>query len=349
MKISFVSSQAISQAMRYQMLRMQVDLVKAQEEAVTGAHADKGLALGARSGYSVSLARESDRMQGLIDSNALATARLSATQIGLQQMTEAAEKMLGSLATALSGSANPRIAGEEAGSAVRLMTSVLNENLNGEHLFAGINTDVRPIQDFFEPGSPNRVAFDDAFATRFGFAIGDPAAAGISAADMIDFLDNEVADQFLGAGWEANWSSATDQQITSRITLTESTTTSVSANIDGVRKLAFAAAAVAGLIDSPLNDSARKALIEHATSLVGQSITDLANQQAYTGIAEQRVANASERLGMQIGLFTRTVGDMEGIDPYEASTRVSSLLAQIEISYSLTARMQNLSLVRFLS
>jgi flagellar hook-associated protein 3 FlgL len=46
MKASFVSSHAISEAMRYQMMRMQADLVKAEKEVVTGRVADPGLTAG---------------------------------------------------------------------------------------------------------------------------------------------------------------------------------------------------------------------------------------------------------------------------------------------------------------
>jgi flagellar hook-associated protein 3 FlgL len=43
------------------------------------------------------------------------------------------------------------------------------------------------------------------------------------------------------------------------------------------------------------------------------------------------------------------LNNLEGVDPYEASTRVSGLMAQIELSYSLTARLQQMSLLKFLS
>ncbi len=61
MKASYVSSQAITQALRYSMSRMQSELVVAQKEVATGRVADPGLTLGARTGQSVSLARENLR------------------------------------------------------------------------------------------------------------------------------------------------------------------------------------------------------------------------------------------------------------------------------------------------
>ncbi|WP_421926618.1 flagellar hook-associated family protein [Neoaquamicrobium sediminum] len=347
MKVSFVSSQAITQAMRYQLLRMQSDLIVAQKEANTWRVADVGLALGARTGVSVSLNRDIERLNGLKDSNQLAASRLESTQLGLQQLTEAANDLLAAYTTGISGASDPAIIKQQADQVLGLMSSVLNSNLNGEHLFAGINTDVQPLNDFLDPASPNRAAFDTAFSTYFGFPPNDPAAAGITDAQMNDFLDNQAAPQFFGAGWD-DWSNATDQQITSRITLTETAQTSVSANIAGFRKLAMAAAIVSATFDGSMSEAARTAALDRGIALLGEVVNDLANQQGATGITQQRIERANDRMSMQVDLFTESLTEMEGVDPAEASTRVNSLLAQIEISYSLTARLQQLSLLRYL-
>ena len=65
---------------------------------------------------------------------------------------------------------------------------------------------------------------------------------------MDDFITNDVTPQFLGTGWQTNMSNATDQQIVSRIALNETTETSTSANSDGIKKLAMAAAMVTSLM-----------------------------------------------------------------------------------------------------
>ncbi|MEP4114571.1 MAG: flagellin, partial [Nitratireductor sp.] len=71
--------------------------------------------------------------------------------------------------------------------------------------------------------------------------------------------------------------------------------------------------------------------------------------QAATGFTEQRIENASERLSMQVDIFNGFLNDMQGVDPFEAATRVNALITQIETSYALTARIQQLSLTRLLS
>ncbi|MEO4001572.1 flagellar hook-associated family protein [Mesorhizobium sp. CAU 1732] len=349
MKVSFVSSQAISQALRYQTNRLQNDLVIAKKELTTMTVADKGLALGARTGISVSMHREIDRLEGLKDSNQLAASRLSQTQLILQQLNKEASELTATLTTAISGASDPSIAKKAAEGVLSMMSSVLNTNVGGVYLFAGINTDVKPMNDFLDPASSNRQAFEDAFQTHFGFTPNAPQAADIAAADMTDFLQTMVEPQFLGTGWNDVWSSATDQQIVSRITLTETAQTSVSANIPGFRKLAMAASTVAALISSDMSSAASRVVLERAIDLLGEVVNDLANQESATGITETRIDKANDRMSMQIDLFSRSLIDLEGVDEFAASTKVTGLIAQIELSYSLTGRIQQMSLLKYIS
>lgn len=348
MKSSYVSSSAISQALRFSMMKMQTELVSAQKESSTLRVADVGLALGSRTGHSVSLARDVSRLNGILDSNSLVTSRLSATQDILGQLNERAETLRSTLAATVSGSTNWGVVQADGAAMLDLLTSTLNTSINGQYLFAGINTDVRPIADFRDPASPGKLYFDAAFSAHFGFAQTDAAASTITSVQMEDFLTNVVEPQFMGAAWEANWSSATNEPIVSRIALNETASTSVSANISGIRKLAMVATITSDLMNGTLNTGASAALAERALGLVVEAIAEITAQQTLTGVAEQRVNNASERIDIQINLFEKTISDMEGVDPYEAATRVSALVSQIETSYALTSRIQQLSLLKFM-
>ncbi|MEO3384876.1 flagellar hook-associated family protein [Mesorhizobium sp. CAU 1741] len=348
MKVSFVSTQAITQAMRYQMARMQTDLVSANKEAVTFRVADRGLALGARTGMSVSFHRDIDRLKGLTDSNELAASRLASTQVILNQMKDDADSLLSAFTTALSSASDPNIAKDQAEVFIASMTSSLNAHLNGEHLFAGINTDVKPLDDFLDPASTSATEFNELFEGHFGFYPDDTDVSDITAAEMEDFLDNVVEPYFMGTGWTDHWSSATDQQIVSRITLTETAETSVSANIDPFRKLAMAAATISVLVGRDLQSTTKSALLEKAISDLGAGISGIANQTGYTGITEQRIDRANERMSMQVDIISKSLIDIEGVDESEAAVKVNGLIAQIELSYTLTSRMQQMSLLKFL-
>lgn len=349
MKTVSVSSAGISNAMRYSQMRMQVDLVKAQKEMDTGKVADTGLALGARTSQSVTFARDLDRLNGIVDSNSLVASRLSSTQDSLGQIADAAQTLLSSLTSAASGDAQDNVLQTTGKATLQALTSILNTSVNGEYLFAGTNTDIKPIDDFTAAGSPAKAAFDAAFLAHFGFTKNDPAAAGISAADMDDFIANDVEPQFLGAGWQANWSNATDQPIVSRIALNETTEASVSANNDGVRKLAMAASMISDLLSGNVGDVARKSLTDRALSLVGEAIAGIGQVRAQAGIVEKRVSDASDRMKTQVDLFERHIIDLEGVDPYEAANRVNDLMSHIQTSFALTARIQQLSLLNFLT
>ncbi|PSM18875.1 MULTISPECIES: flagellar hook-associated family protein [Nitratireductor] len=350
MKVSYVSSQAISQALRHSLLRMQSELVSGQKEAQSGKVADVGLALGIRTGQAVSLARDVGRLESIVSSNTLVSSRLAATQDSLSRISEAGSTFLSALTAAVSGDSNPattRQAGVVMGEA---LTGIVNSSFNGEHLFAGVNTDVLPLADYrADPPSAAKTAFDAAFLAHFGFAQDDPAATALDGPAIKAFLDGPAAAEFLGAGWEANWSSATDQGISTRIALNETVETSVSANIDGIRKLAMAATIVDDLYSSALNEGALVAVAETATYLVTEAMGDIAQVQAATGFTEQRIKSASEHLSMQVDIFNGFLNDMQGVDPFEAATRVNALISQIETSYALTARIQQLSLTRLLS
>lgn len=348
MKASFVSSNAISEAMRYQMMRMQADLVRSEKEVVTGRVADPGLVLGARAGQSISLSRDVDRLGTLIDSNSLVSSRLASTQASLVQLTDIAKDLLPALTTAASGPIDPAIPQNQAKSALSTITSILNTTQNGEYLFAGINTDSKPLNDFDAPVSPARTAFDTAFNLFFTFPITDPAAGDITSEQLNLFMDQLEADEFFGAGWAANWSSAADQQISARITMSETTKASVSANDEGIKKLVMAAAFASYFLEGALDDNVKQDVMQRAVGILGEAVANLGSTQAEVGIIQQRVANASERVSMQIDLFKLNINDLEGVDPYEASSRITSLLTQIEVSYALTSRIQQLSLVRFL-
>jgi flagellar hook-associated protein 3 FlgL len=351
MKSTFVSTASLSDAMRYSILRSQAELTKAQKEVSTGRVADLGLALGASTGLSVSFERDLGRLQGMVDTNALASARLSSTQNLLGDVTKTAQSFLATLTNSLTDDASARLTYTDARGTLQALTTTLNTSYNGEYLFAGTNSDVQPINDYTAAGSPNKAAFDAGFLSYFGFAQSDPAAANITAAQMDGFLTTVVEPMFLGAGWQGTWSNATDQGINSRIAFNETVETSVSANEAGMRKVAMAAATVYDLFDpsSQVGQVARKTLLNRAVSLLGEGISDVANLSARTGIIENRVKNASDRINMQTNLLQKSITDLEGVDPYEASTRVTTLLQQIESSYALTARMQQLSLVKFLT
>ena len=165
---------------------------------------------------------------------------------------------------------------------------------------------------------------------------------------MEDFITNDLEPAFMGADWNTNWSSASDTNISSRILGNEVVESSVNANSDGMRKFALAAVIGIELLGSPVTSEVRNVVNTKAIEYAGQAVTGIDNQRSNLGVSENRVAKANDALESQMDIITLYLDEMEGVDAYEASTRMQTLLDQVETSYALTARIQQMSLVNYL-
>lgn len=348
MKTQSVSSYMLANSTRNILAKAQAELVKAQQEATTGFVLDKGLSLGSRTGQSISLRKEHDRLTVLTETNSVAAERMTTSQNALTNLVKDNQAFLSTLTAMSSGTVLNPVAVDKAKSLMQTATDLLNTSFNGEFVFAGVNTDVKPLGDYDAAGNPARAAVLQSFQDYFGFPTTDAQAANITAADMQDYLDTSFAAEFDAGSWSANWSSASDTLVKSRIAPTEVAETSVSANDAGFRQMAMSYTMIAELGNIGLNAAAFQTVVGKATEVTTQATTSVANSQSFLGNSQARTKNATDRLGVQIKVLNSSVLDLEAVDPYEASTRVNALTTQIEASYTLTVKLQSLSLLNYL-
>jgi flagellar hook-associated protein 3 FlgL len=341
MKTSSVSTLAIINATRETRVTLQSKLVEAQKESSSGRFADVGLTLGYLTQRTVSFRQDLDRAQTFKDTNIVASSRLELTQTTLDGMADAAQGFLTTLMAARAAPSSAGVAVTDAKNKLASFTAAMNTTVNGTHIFAGVNTDVKPITEYFgTPPSPAQTATSAAFSLAFPGAVED-----ITGAQMEAFLNGGFADLFNDANWATNWSDASDQNITSRISTNERIETSTNANAGPFRAIAQAYTMIADLDIEGLNPEAYLAVINKAIEVVGQASADLTQLRAGLGTAEERISAATDRMDVQISLLKEHIGQLEGVDPYEATAKVNALLVQIETAYALTARLQNLSLL----
>ncbi|MCC0031382.1 MAG: flagellar hook-associated family protein [Brucellaceae bacterium] len=347
MKISYVSTQATSNSLRQNIRQLQNDILRRQQEVSSGRLADYGRTLGTRSGELTGTKLTLDRLSTIIDTNALAGSRLEVTQHGIGQIRAYTEQLMTAMTAGMSQELGRAAVLETAKQTLLGIEDVINLGFNGQNVFGGINTDGKVTDGF--ANSPAKAAFDTAFQTYFGFTKDDPAAGYIDATAMRDFLDTVVTPQFFGSDWSTNYSNATDNGIVSRITLTQMQVTSFSANEDGFRGAVMAAAIASELFDSAVGQAALVTVAEKAIELGGQANADLADVQGRAGVSQEQLSRASVRLEAQYSLLEERIAGLENIDQFEASTSLSGLLTQLEISFSLTTRIQQLSIMNYLS
>jgi flagellar hook-associated protein 3 FlgL len=347
MKTSNISTLSIIHATRETRVNLQSKLVEAQKESSTGRYADVGVTLGYLTQRTVSLRQDLERVQTFKDTNTVASSRLELSQITLEGMAEAAQEFLTTLMAARAAPSSASVAITDAKNKLTSFTAAMNTTVNGTHIFAGVNTDVKPMIDYFgTSGAAAQAATTAAFSAAFGgLEQSDPGVENITAAQMEAFLNGPFANLFSGANWTTTWSSASDQNISSRISTNERIDTSTNANAGPFRAIAQAYTMIADIGLEELNDEAYLAVINKAIEVVGQASADLTQLRAGLGTAEERIAAANQRLDIQKSLLNDHIVNLEGVDPYEATVKVNSLLVQIESAYALTARLQNLSLL----
>lgn len=345
MKTTPVSTMSLINATKEMRTNLQYKIAEGQKEASTGRYADVGMSIGYLTERTLSLRNELERLNTFKDTNAVAASRLELTQTQLDGMASSAQEFLTTLMAARASPSSAGVAVQDAKSKLIAFTAAMNTAVNGAYLFAGVNTDVKPLGDYYTtPPSAAQSAVSTAFSTAFPGPVED-----ISASDMTAFLNGTFATLFDNANWTANWSQASDQDITSRISSNERIASSTNANEEPFRLLASVYTMVADLPVDQLSEGAYLALIDTAMELVGRaSNTGLTDLRATLGTAQGRIKAANERIDVQKGLLNEHVLALEGVDPYEAQVRVNALLTQLETAYALTAKLQNLTLLKYI-
>jgi flagellar hook-associated protein 3 FlgL len=355
MKTSGISSLTVQNAMRLTISDSQKQLSDSQKEVTTGKYADVGTALGGKTSSAVDLTSDSLRLQNLISTNAIAETRLDSSQSALDQIASAAEKVQQTLVGLGNSTDSTTLnsAKKTIKDSMDSFTAAANTSVNGEYLFSGVNTDVKPMADYNAVASDGTLSqakqeFNQAFFSTFGMNPDDDGVSSISADDMTKFLTDTLEPMFTGSDWTSNWSSATDDTMTSRISKNEVVQTSTSANSDGFRYFGLVSVIGSEMIDGNYSTATRNAMIAKATEYSGLAVSGINDERTQLGLSQERVKDANNSLNAQKDIIDTQFGKLTGVDAYEASTKINNLQSLIETSYTLTSRLQKLSLVNYL-
>ena len=346
MRTERVSTLNLSLLLRSSVMSAQGRLASAQTETVSGRYHDIGLALGARIGSDIRWRIRLEAIERQADGVKIAASRADFTQGTLGAVAELAASFMEVLTGARGSAAGQSTAGSAANSMLQTLTDLMNATYDGEFVFGGINSTSPPMSSF--AGGPAEMAVNAAFAAAFGFPPSDPAAAAISGAAMKFFLDGPFAALFTSPAWEIDWSAAGPGGVTTRLgpgLVVDASTTPAKA---GIAKFAEALTMVFALGEGNLSQSAFEAIADKALLLAAAAQQSLGTEQTRLGLAQEQMSSALNRYDLQSGILKRDIVAVEGVDPYEAASRVNALMSQLEMSYTLTSKLIGLSLVKFI-
>ena len=339
-----VSTQSLHLLLREPTRGLQSQLARVHQEIATGMRSDTGLQLGAGAALSISLRNQSAELEAMLGSNAALLSRFDATQTVLNGLSVAGGSLQQTLVRA--GDADIAAVVASARGAGMQIGSFINSSFSGQMLFGG---DGQSMVDYFSrPENAARASIIEAFEQAFGTSVGSQAASAISGDAMKSFLDDTFSDLFNPANWKANWSKSPDGASQARIGSGATVISSVSANETGVRLLMEATTMATELGVDALGTDARRAVMTKAAGLLGDALAQLTGLSARVGIAQSEIEAADDALKAQSVYLRLRLDDLESVDPAEASTRLATLSTHLQLAYEMTAKISQLSLVKFL-
>lgn len=223
----------------------------------------------------------------------------------------------------------------EANSGLQTAISRLNTQFGGQHLFSGIAVDRPPLP-------PANLILDQLETMTAGMP--DPAQVADTVSAWFDAPAG--AGGFLDTAYFGTVGIARPAQI--------SETQQVQMDIDAatlpvretLKGLAVAALTSRALPD--LDDKAKLQLMRTGADVLLRNDTALLGEIGRLGLTAERLARA--RVGQDAQLATMTIArnQIREADPYATSAALTEVTTQLETIYTVTARLQQLSLVDYL-
>lgn len=339
-------------SLRRSLANMQTMLVEYQKEISTGRIADAGVTLGSSARMSYILQDKTEETRTILATNRRISIRIETTQNALENLQQTAEAMRATLLVAQDNAGDPRAIASQARNSLALFVSNLNSEDGESFLFGGEKNDTPPIRDYFAATSaPARTALNNAVldpVTGFGFPVNSPVVANLTAQKISDFIDGPFADLFSETNWKDQWSNASDTQIRNRISLHQTINTSETANDPALRKIAMAYVMVSELGVEGMSDDGARTLFRKATAIIDEGIGLLKRSRAGVGVVQQSIKIADTNLQTYLNILETETSRLEGIDRSEIAVRINDTMTQIEAAYTLTTRISQLSLAKYL-
>ncbi len=343
------STASLSSQVRLSIADLQIRLSQAQKEQASGRHSDMSVALGSQLGQTYSLGMTLGDLQTISMTNTTVGARLDAIQSALANLSQDGSKLITSLTAAPRDAASAAPLRTQAQGVLESFSGYVNTSAGSEFVFGGINSGAAPLHEYFSsPASPAKQGVDAAFAATFGFPQSSASVVSITAAQMQSYLSGAFAGEFTAAKWATNWSSASDQVLESRISPTRVTETSVSANDSALQKIAMGYVMLSDLPLEKLSDGAYQTVVDMARQSIDEGLSGLRQLQARVGGMQSDVKNANLSMDNQQTLLTNQIGALENVDPTETAVLINQLMTQLQAAYTLTSRIQQLSLAKYI-
>ena len=354
---SIGSTAAVFAQRRDALIDLRGRLDAANQELSSGRKADVHRALGAGAVEVHRLRDAAARTEQRLEGNALLSVRLGATE---QALVGAADVMQTFLEVAAPNRDGPSLTAPALRDAARrtydALVSQLNASIGGTHLFSGVDTDRPPLVPWDEPSPQTTLSPRGVLDGIVAGGLTDGADAAAKA--------GEVAASFAGANaaspdlnFERSFYVGTpaesapgqpSERLRASIDRSISLPYGVQANDPAFRSALQGLAMIAAVDPTALDADAYAEWVTTGIDAAAKGLDGIRSAQAELGGQQAALSDVIERQEVRGDIFAAQIGRLEGVDPYEAASRVSMLSTQLEASFASTARLMRLSFLNFM-
>jgi len=353
-----ISPMGVSIGRQAQLRSLQGDLARLTAEMASGRKSDPARALGLGASLLYKLHDDIQAGEAIQNATSLAGKRLDVMQAALTSVGGLMDQMSPEILKidALKGNGFQIIA-QNAREVLGSMTDLLNTGWDGHSLFGGTDSAAPPLKD-----SAGLLAWagEALQAASAGAALDAEAAIGLadSFAGLFANEDRDDANSFYslvyqsksrttGTGGAADESDAPSQV---RIGAGETLRYNVRADNDAFKQ-AFEALALLSTLDAPearMSEEAKTALLDRAGTLMRGARADLTVLAGTLGGKQKRLEDVAEIQARAISAAAAQINDLEAADYYTISDRINTLQIQLQATYSITAKLSELSFVNYM-
>ena len=330
---------------------LQVRISDAAREVATGRKTDVYRSLGLGAAKVLDLRASIDRTDAFITGNTQLQNRFDTMADTLGTLRKTAEAVL---ALAVPNRDRPTLTAGElqmaARAALDTIIGQLNASYQGSVLFGGIETDRLPLQSWETPADATGLSPRQVLEDILAGGIGNSADAAAKAAEVAAAFANSssvAARNFDATFYNGAPQSAT--RLSARIDETSVLDYGIQANDPAyagiLQGLAMLAATDVSLI---ADEAAYGEWTRVAVGALSQGAAGALAAEATLGTRQARLEGVIAAQETRQNIYKSQVVGLEGVDTYEAASRISLLESQLQASYAVTARLSNLSFLYFM-
>ena len=355
--LSIGSTAAAFAQRRDALVQIRARLEAANGELSSGRRGDVHRALGARALEAHGLRGEAALAGAQSEGNAVLAVRLDAAAGALTGAADAVGTFL-ALAVPNRNGPGPTVAAlqEAARSAYDALAGRMNASFGGARLFSGVDTDRAPLVAWDQAAAATGLSPRAVLEGIVGGGLADGADAAAKAA--------EVAASFAGANaaapdrnFERSFYAGTpaldasgqpSERLRARIDGSAALPYGVQANDPAFRSALQGLAMIAAVDPGTMDADAYAAWVGAGIDAAARGADGIREAQARLGGQQAVLAETIERQKVRGDLLAAQTARLEGVDPYEAASRVSMLSTQLEASFASTARLMRLSFLSYM-